>query len=160
MPVMGLGLTGLSGEQFAMLLVSVAGGGGSAEQLGVGQHFGGGLAGIPVGSDEVDLGTVEFFDNAVAAGALTIPELVGVLIGVGMVQFPSPYAVRTSAYALDALVTSGRITVEDAMALIDGMVPCARPGEAGLLARQSRPGRLGCTTPSPMKSSRSSPTAC
>ncbi|MBI2739544.1 MAG: DUF4114 domain-containing protein [Rhodospirillales bacterium] len=119
----GLALTGLSGDQYLMLILSVAGGGGQAAELGIGLYFGGRLAGIPVGREDVDLATVALFDTAVAAGALTVPELVGVLIGMGMVQYPSPYAVRTSVYALDALVTSGRITAQDAMAVIDGMAP-------------------------------------
>src|SRR5262249_16667346 len=102
----GLSLTGLSGEQFAMLLLSVAGGG-WGEEIGVGQYFGGGLAGtaVPPGANGVDQGTVDALDNAVAAGALTVPELVGVLVGMGMMQYPSPFAVRTSAYDLNALVT-------------------------------------------------------
>ncbi|HZX83197.1 MAG TPA: hypothetical protein VFF19_06505, partial [Reyranella sp.] len=122
--MVGVGLTQLQGEQYTMLLLGIAGGGGAAEQIGIGQHFGHGLAGIPVDADDVDLATVDLFYFAVGpAGLLTVPDLVGVLIGVGMAQFPSPYAVRTSAYALNALVTDGRITAEDAMALIEGMVP-------------------------------------
>ena len=123
----GLSQAGLSDEQLTMLILSVAGGGGSAEELGVGQYFGLRLAATL--APNADLDTVALFDHAVAVDALTVPELVGVLIGVGMVQSSSAAAVRTSVYALDALVTSGRITVEDTMALVDGMVPALSPAQ-------------------------------
>ena len=123
----GLSQAGLSDEQLTMLILSVAGGGGSAEELGVGQYFGLRLAATL--APNADLDTVALFDHAVAVDALTVPELVGVLIGVGMVQSSSAAAVRTSVYALDALVTSGRITVEDTMALVDGMVPALDPAQ-------------------------------
>ncbi|GEP53785.1 DUF4114 domain-containing protein [Reyranella soli] len=118
----GLNLTGLSGEQYDMLILSVAGGSGPAVQVAIGeQRFGSVLAWIPAGG--VDQGAVDLFDNAVAAGALTVPQLVAVLVGVGMAQYPGPYAVQTSIGALDALVTSGRITAEAAMMVVDSTLP-------------------------------------
>ena len=124
----GLNLTGLSGEQYDMLILSVAGGSGPAVQVAIGeQRFGSVLAWIPAGG--VDQGAVDLFDNAVAAGALTVPQLVAVLVGVGMAQYPGPYAVQTSIGALDALVTSGRITAEAAMAVVDSTVPSVEVSE-------------------------------
>jgi Ca2+-binding RTX toxin-like protein len=90
--------------------------------VAAGLQIGGRLAGIPVGADAVDQDTVELFDNGIAAGTLTASQLVAVLAGMGMAQYPSPYAVRTAAYILDALVTSDLITAEDAMAVVDGAV--------------------------------------
>lgn len=129
--LMGLELTGLSGAQYTMLILSVAGTGGPAVEMDVGAIFGRGLASTPVNASDVDHATIDALDDAVAAGALAVPALVGLLVGMGMAQYPSPYAVRTSIYALDALVTSGRITADAAMtvfdnaatAVVDGAVP-------------------------------------
>ena len=126
----GLDLTGLSGEQYTMLILSVAGGGGLAVQVAVGeQRFGAALATVPTDVGGVLESTLDAFDSAVAAGALTVPQLVAVLVGMGMVQFPSPYPVRASIYVLDTLVSSGRITAEDAMAVVDSAVPAINVSE-------------------------------
>ncbi|MBY0323689.1 MAG: DUF4114 domain-containing protein [Reyranella sp.] len=123
----GLGVTGLSGEQYNMLILSVAGSGGPAIQVAIGELRFGGLAAIPAGG--VDPDTVDVFNDAVAAGALTVPQLVAVLVGMGMSQYPSPYAVQTSIGTLDALVTNGRITAEAAMAVVDSTVPSVEVSE-------------------------------